>query len=598
MDKATTDQEFKRLASLLIAEMNPEGYWTGRLSGSALATAVAIVALKTVNQRDDFPRITSGYDWLLKNINEDGSFGDTPESTGNVSTTLLCYAAITCCQVNGNGTTTLKQMEAWLNARGITSDPLTITRSVLNFYGKDLTFSVPILSMLHLSGVISSSSLRKIPGLPFELTLLPTSFFRFLNLRMVSYALPALIGVGIYLYTRKKKGKFSFLSVRNLFIDPAIRKLNSLVPESGGFLEAIPLTGFVAMCLVASGKPANLTVRKGTEFLRRQQREDGSWPIDTDLSTWVTTLSVKALANDPDNPLAKDQKSRLREHLLSLQYQDIHPFNGAKPGGWGWTSYSGSVPDADDTPGALLALLELYSGTKREEEALINGCRWLTGLQNSDGGFPTFCKGWGRLPFDKSCADLTGHALLALSTTHSRLGSKIDQGTKIKMGKSISKAIRYLETHQHADGSWIPLWFGNQLTDDQTNPVYGTARVCTYLLDGLKSNVLQNYFPDRLLSMVKKAEHYLISMQNPDGSWGGKKGVPGTIEETALAVAALTLNHQEACKKGLQWLGNQKSLHASPIGLYFALLWYDEIMYPLVCYTEALRRTKESWKGK
>jgi len=410
---------------------------------------------------------------------------------------------------------------------------------------------------------------------------------------MVSYALPALIGVGIYLHTRKKKGRFNFLSFRNMFIDPAIRKLNSLVPASGGFLEAIPLTGFVAMCLVAAGKPANLTVEKGTEFLRHQQREDGSWPIDTDLSTWVTTLSVKALANDPDNPLTQDQKNRLREHLLSLQYRDVHPFNGALPGGWGWTSFSGSVPDADDTPGALLALIELFTGTKREEEAIINGCRWLTGLQNADGGFPTFCKGWGRLPFDKSCADLTGHALLALTKTLGRLGSEIDQGTKVKMDKSISNAIRYLETHQHTNGSWIPLWFGNQLTADQTNPVYGTARVCTYLHDCLKLNLTQNKFPERLLSMVKKAENYLISQQNPDGSWGGQKGVPGTIEETALAVAALALNHRDHCEKGLQWLGNQSSLKSSPIGLYFALLWYDEKMYPLVCYTEALRRMKE-----
>lgn len=596
MNKTFIDQEFNRLARLLTGEMNQEGYWTGRLSGSALATAVAIVALKIVNHPADLPRITSGFDWLLNNINADGSFGDTPESVGNVSTTLLCLAALTTCQVNGNAATTLKRMEAWLNARGITSDPEHITRSVLAYYGKDLTFSVPILSMLHVWGIISASALRKVPGLLFELTLLPQSLFRFLNLRMVSYALPALIGVGIYLHTRKKKGWFDLMSFRNIFIDPAIRKLNRLLPESGGFLEAIPLTGFVAMCLVAAGKPGNPTVLEGAGFLRRQQRDDGSWPIDADLSTWVTTLVVKALAGDPQNPLSEEQKNKLREHLLGQQVRKVHPFNGAEPGGWGWTSTSGAVPDADDTPGAILALHALYSGSRREEEALIMGCRWLTRLQNSDGGFPTFCRGWGKLPFDKSCADLTGHGLLALIRTQNRLGNTIGRATRTKMDQSILKAICYLETHQHADGSWIPLWFGNQMTDDQTNPVYGTARVCAYLHDSMKCLSPAHPFTGRLKPMVQKAEAFLTSQQNHDGSWGGKKGVQGTIEETALAVAALALNHPEPCEKGILWIHHQPSLKSSPIGLYFALLWYDEKMYPLVCYTEALRKMKSSIK--
>jgi hypothetical protein len=39
--------------------------------------------------------------------------------------------------------------------------------------------------------------------------------------------------------------------------------------------------------------------------------------------------------------------------------------------------------------------------------------RWLLDLQNGDGGIPTFCRGWGALPFDRSAPDLTAHALRA-----------------------------------------------------------------------------------------------------------------------------------------------------------------------------------------
>lgn len=590
MEKDTIHQRYNELARLLISEMNPEGYWTGRLSGSALATAVAIVALKISNIEEGRQRVRSGYNWLLKNINDDGGYGDTPESLSNASTTLLCYSAISYCQVNGNGTSTLRRMEGWLITRGISLEPLNITRSILKFYGKDLTFSVPILSMLHLAGVIPSSSLKEIPGLPFELTLLPQSLYRFFNLRVVSYALPALIGVGIYQHTQKKRGTFSLIPVRNIFIKPAIRKLNSLVPESGGFLEAIPLTGFVSMCLVASGKADNLTVQKGIDFLCRQQRNDGSWPIDTDLSTWVTTLSVKAFGNDPYKNLSELQRNKIREHLLDFQYKEIHPFNGAKPGGWGWTSYSGSVPDADDTSGAILSLHELYAGTEREKDSILKGCRWLIGLQNSDGGFPTFCKGWGRLPFDKSCADLTGHAFLALLKTINRFGNDIGKKSKAQIEHSILNAAGYLEKHQESDGSWVPLWFGNQMTDDMTNPVYGTAKVCTYLNDCTKLNNIDNSMLSRLVTMIEKAQSYLAGQQNKDGSWGGKKGIEGTIEETSLAVCALAKNNPEICLKGLEWIEKQKNIKSSPIGLYFALLWYDEKLYPYIYMTEAYRR--------
>jgi len=363
-----------------------------------------------------------------------------------------------------------------------------------------------------------------------------------------------------------------------------------MVPESGGFLEAIPLTAFVAMCLAASGEADNTTVKKGIEFLRKQRREDGGWPIDTDLSTWVTTLSVKAIGNNLSKLLEESHINKLREHLLKIQYNEIHPFNGAKPGGWGWTSYSGSVPDADDTPGAILALLEMYSGTGNENEAILNGCRWLIGLQNTDGGFPTFCKGWGRLPFDRSCADLTGHALLALVKTGIILKAEIPEVLRAKMIKCVREATGYLEKSQMPDGAWLPLWFGNQKTSDQTNPLYGSARVCTYINDCLDAGLPEESIKIRLAAMAGKAQSWMLEQQNDNGSWGGRKGIAGSIEETALGICALATKDREACFRGIGWLNEQDNIKAAPIGLYFALLWYDEKMYPLIYYTEALRR--------
>jgi squalene-hopene/tetraprenyl-beta-curcumene cyclase len=66
------------------------------------------------------------------------------------------------------------------------------------------------------------------------------------------------------------------------------------------------------------------------------------------------------------------------------------------------------------------------------------------------------------------------------------------------------------------------------------------------------------------------------------------------VEETAIAVEALLSLEPRAAatQRGLAWLmeavetGRAES--ASPIGLYFAKLWYYEKLYPLIFVTSAL----------
>jgi squalene-hopene/tetraprenyl-beta-curcumene cyclase len=129
------------------------------------------------------------------------------------------------------------------------------------------------------------------------------------------------------------------------------------------------------MSLAGSGQVNHLVTRKGVEFLLDSARDDGSWPIDTNLATWVTTLSVNALASGsargshvvsggspeipPTSCLADLDRERLIRWLLAQQYRSIHPYTNAAPGGWAWTDLPGGVPDADDTAGALLALRNL-----------------------------------------------------------------------------------------------------------------------------------------------------------------------------------------------------------------------------------------------
>ena len=189
-------------------------------------------------------------------------------------------------------------------------------------------------------------------------------------------------------------------------------------------------------------------------------RADGSWPIDTHLATWVTTL-VNALGE----ALPDEDRAPIRQWLLAQQYREVHPFTDAAPGGWSWTPLPGGVPDADDTPGALLALKQLGDIDDTTRDAARAGCVWLLDLQNRDGGIPTFCRGWTNLPFDRSSPDLTAHTLRAWLAWRDELPELAD-----RIDAAIHAAARFLAQSEGAglDG-WAPLWFGNQHEPHEIN---------------------------------------------------------------------------------------------------------------------------------
>ncbi len=649
MTPAAIDRErlvrcYRQVRQSLLAERNARGHWEGELSTSALSTATAVMALEMVRRAADVsppaasgvlashpsgihPQAASsdtppapplrrggneliarGVEWLAGQQNSDGGWGDTTRSFSNISTTMLCHAVFHATQTANRFADVVVAAAAYIEKAGGIA-------AVRARYGTDKTFSIPILTHCALAGLVDW---RDVSPLPFELACIPANFYKWARLPVVSYALPALIAIGQVRHHFVKPWNPLVRIVRNLAIENSLAVLEKVQPASGGFLEAAPLTSFVTMSLAGMGRADHPVAQRGVDFLIRSVRSDGSWPIDTNLATWVTTLSINALGED----LPVEDVPALRDWLLGQQYRVVHPYTNADPGGWAWTDLSGGVPDADDTPGAMLAVMNLeqvcgagvspacgHQGRLHHNAAasgsLDAAVDWLLDLQNSDGGWPTFCRGWGALPFDRSAPDLTAHAIRALGrwmedlpkrseSTIPDAAAHCSNRSRNRTRRAIDRGIDYLRRTQRPDGSWLPLWFGNQHAADDENPTYGTARVLAAYRDtGLRKD-----------PACSRGLEWLYRAQNADGGWGGAAGIVSSTEETSLALEVLISfeadgqSLSEPVTRGLSWLldrfDQEKLMEPSPIGFYFAKLWYFEKLYPLIFATAALRRAVES----
>ena len=615
IEKDILDNTLEVLKKQLL-QSRVHGHWQGQLSSSALATAVAVFALAKTDGNKHQLLIQRGLDWLSSNCNDDGGWGDTVLSLSNISTTMLCWSAFTVAEDPDRYKHTIANAQLWLVEHAGSLEPCFLVKAINQQYGKDRSFSAPILTMCVLSGKGGDkhNSWRQIKPLPFEIAALPHSFLKWIGLPVVSYALPALVAVGLVnFYHRRPANPITFF-LRLMTRRKVLKVLQTIQPENGGFLEAVPLTSFVLMSLAASDQKENPVAYKACDFIIASVRDDGSWPIDTNLATWVSTLSINALAtaDDFENILITRDRKNIQEWLLSQQYHLSHPYTYAEPGGWAWTDMPGGVPDADDTAGALIALHNLGSIDNNILDSAVAGIKWLLGVQNRDGGIPTFCSGWTSLPFDRSAADITAHAINAMNTWLDLLPVPLQKD----VNPAIRKALIYLAEAQEEDGSWIPLWFGNQFAPKQQNPIYGTSKV----LIGLAGLSLR--FADLCVPIQREAIGWLMSQQNCDGQWGGGNSTNSSIEETALAIDALAsvLNRLAAepdysrqfnlpvsamesavstgTSKLLEMVRKEVSITPSPIGLYFAKLWYFEKLYPYIFTISALQKVRNLYRTK
>ncbi len=237
--------------------------------------------------------------------------------------------------------------------------------------------------------------------------------------------------------------------------------------------------------------------------------------------TWDTALGGSALL---DSGITKTHP-RLQaaaEWLLKQQifrYGDWAIYNRkGKPAGWAFEFYNDYYPDVDDTAAVVIMLL----GTKlpaeeNKDEAKLAACRaateWVMSMQCRAGGWAAFDidntqELWNQMPYgdlkamiDPPTADLTGRVLEMLGHWQAKYG------VKLYCDGDLQSAIRFLLSLQEPDGAWWGRW--------GVNYIYGT-----YLaLVGLRAIASYANF-DMQGDVTQRAAGWLRSVQNTDGGWG------------------------------------------------------------------------------
>jgi len=227
------------------------------------------------------------------------------------------------------------------------------------------------------------------------------------------------------------------------------------------------------------------------------------------------------------------------------------------PSGWAFEHHNEHYPDIDDTAMVLLALEHAKSADRdKQDRCEARAIHWLIHMQSRDGGWAAFDvdNNWAILnnvPFadhnamlDPTCPDITGRVLEALSRR------KVPEARD-----AIRQGVQFLLNAQEPDGKWWGRW--------GVDYIYGTFLA----MRGLRaSGAGQSAEPGK--DALRRAAHWIASVQNPDGGWGESclsyvkerfVAAPSTPSQTAWAILGLLAADDRgsaALTRGLKYLAD------------------------------------------
>lgn len=601
--------------------------------------------------------------WLAKRQNDDGGWGDCEGVGSDVSATMLVQAAFRLTGIPAKYADLMMRADQYVESQGGVAG---LKREV----GPDKSYVASILTACALADMVSW---RQVPTLPFEWCSVPSRLQHDMGL-MARWGTPLVMAVGLAKFHNDPPRNPITRFARRRLRKKTLAYLEQLQAADDSFQGSPLSTAFIVMSLASTGCQEHPIVERGVEYLLSSVRADSSWSVAMNFATTNTARAYESLtAGMAESPYAwheqhdtatigspwsdtatsrdtladqmpvhvavaengmphesrADDCSAVREKAIDwlLKTQRTAPCvsTNAPPGGWGVSDAAGAEPNSISTACALVALARAWHADAaahrgRIERAAQLGINWLLEMQNDDGGWPTYCKDDDMHPFDGSAVDPTAQAMRALAAWQRLWHAESQRAPNGALSKTlgwmvaaIEQGLQYLESQQREDGSFVPMWFGDEYQAEDENPVLGTALVLAACgeLHCCNSNLAQ------------RAAGWLVASQHSGGGWGPPRAPVDysdgdraanmrswrendtlakfcSVEETAAAVSALvpfaemSPALERSVTRGLEWLSSaaeeDRLRRPAIVGFYLSQIWYYERLYPLVFAAGALSR--------
>ena len=595
----------------LLAVQHPEGHWLFELEADATIPAEYVLMVHYLGETPD-PVLEAKIGAYLRRIQ--GDHGGWPlfhDGAFDMSASVKAYFAL---KMIGDPVDAphMKRARDAILARGGAAKSNVFTRILLALYG-----------------VIDW---RAVPMMPVEIMLLP-KWFPF-HLSKISYWARTVIVPLLVLQDKRPRarnpkgvtideifigsprevgptpkaphqsqGWFSFFAAvdallrkadpyfpkqsRRKAIDAAVRFVDERLNGEDGLGAIFPAMVNSVMMYDVLGYPPDhpnrAIARKSIDKLL-VVKDDEAYCQPCLSPVWDTALTAHALIETGD-ARALERAAKGLDWLVPLQILDtrgdwISRRAHVRPGGWAFQFANPHYPDVDDTAVVAMAMdrVEKLQSRSDYRNAIDRACEWVIGMQSHNGGWGAFEPEnihlyLNNIPFsdhgallDPPTVDVSARCLSMLA----QLPKTPERET------AAARAKHYILADQEDDGSWYGRW--------GMNYIYGTwSALCGLRAAGVEPDALP----------IRRAVHWLRSIQNPDGGWGeggdsykldyrGYERAPSTASQTAWALLGLMAagcEHDEAVTRGIAYLLRTQNAQGLWDEEYFTATGFPRVFY-------------------
>ena len=597
-DLADVHSAIARAREYLFSRQHPDGYWNGELEADAMLEADYIF-LHTLLESGDPGRLRRALTEMMRYQNEDGSWSIYPGGPGNISLSVKCYSSAKLMGV-GSQDPRLAKCRAWVLEHGGVLACNTFTKMYLCALGE--------------------YDYDAVPAIPPEIVLFPNWFY-FNIYEISSWSRGILVPLAI-MYAKKpfkripseqgidelfvggransilrlrRDRKFIF-SWRNFFIildrlmhwaeAVHIRPLRALAIKKAekwllerlemsdglGAIYPAMLNAIIALrCLgYSEDDPQVIRARDEFEKLGIEQSPTAEVPEPTFRMTpcmspvWDTAQAVFALG---EAGVERDDPRMLKavDWMLTKEVRQKGDWavkvRNTEPGGWFFEFNNEFYPDTDDTAQVLMALTKVDNPRERyQHQVAARAIAWEFAMQCKNGGWGSFDKDNTKMIFQY--IPFADHNAMLDPPTVDITGRMLEMLASYGYTRSDKRVEKAIQFIL-SEQEPDGSWFGRW----GVNYIYGTFLV----LRGLDAIGIDHHEPQ-----VQQAAEWIRMVQNTDGGWGESCGTydepdtrgvgPSTPSQTAWALMGLLAagdDRSDSLAKGVRWLLERQQIDGS-----------------------------------